>query len=31
VGQDVEKHLTFFWLVGALAGFSEGWLFFRHS
>ena len=31
VGQDVEKHLTFFWLVGALAGFSEGWLFFRRS
>ncbi len=31
VGQNVERHLTFFWLVGALAGFSEGWLFFRHG
>ncbi len=31
VGQNVEKHLTFFWLVGALAGFSEGRLFFRRG
>lgn len=30
-GQNVERHVTFFWLVGALAGFSEGWLFFRRS
>jgi len=30
-GQNVERHMTFFWLVGALAGFSEGWLFFRRS
>jgi cation transport regulator ChaC len=30
-GQSVEKHMAFFWLVGALAGFCEGWIFFRRS
>jgi hypothetical protein len=30
-GQNVERHMTFFWLIGALAGFSEGWLFFRRG
>jgi cation transport regulator ChaC len=29
VGQSVERHMAFFWLVGALAGFCEGWIFFR--
>jgi hypothetical protein len=28
-GQSVERHMAFFWLVGALAGFCEGWIFFR--
>lgn len=27
VGQSVERHMAFFWLVGALAGFCEGWVF----
>ncbi len=31
VGQSVERHMAFFWLVGALAGFCEGWVFFRHG
>ena len=30
-GQSVERHLAFFWLVGALAGFCEGWIFFRRG
>jgi hypothetical protein len=27
VGQSVQRHMAFFWLVGALAGFCEGWAF----
>ncbi len=30
-GQSVQRHTAFFWLVGALAGFSEGWIFFRRG
>jgi len=30
-GQSVERHMAFFWLVGALAGFCEGWIFFRRG
>ena len=30
-GQSVERHIAFFWLVGALAGFCEGWIFFRRG
>ena len=30
-GQNVQRHMTFFWLMGALAGFSEGLLFFRRG
>jgi cation transport regulator ChaC len=29
VGQSIQRHMAFFWLVGALAGFCEGWAFRR--
>jgi len=28
-GENVGRHVTFFWLIGALAGLCEGWIFFR--
>jgi len=31
VGQSVQRHMAFFWLVGALAGFCEGWVFSKRG
>lgn len=31
MGQTLQKHMAFFWLVGALAGFCEGWIFSRRD